>query len=107
MQRSSYMQPHQAYPSMPQQYGTGPASYYNDYLPPMQLPMMSSSGNSVPTGASMYSSPPSLHQIYTGRSPTNGQISPSQGATSPPQANGLHPDADAWSKFDANKFQVL
>lgn len=113
MQRSAYSQPHQAYPTTHQQYGVGGSTangvtnYYDYNISPMQLPM--ASGN-VPSGVGMYSSPPALHQVYSGRPQPNGEISPqSPGQTAAGAAGGVHPEQDMWNKFvdPNNKLQNL
>lgn len=106
MQRPSYMQAaHQAYPTAHQQYSSAPpASYYSEYLPPMQLPtMMSGAPGSIPgSGPGMYSA----HGLYQPRVTSNGHLSP-QGSSPPHNGPSDLNTAEAWNKFDANKFQVL
>ena len=112
MQRPAYMPTaHQAYPTSHHQYSSvasaavasaQPASYYSEYLPPMQLPMMSAA-------AAAHGAPPaamySTHGLYQPRLTSNGHLSPPGGPGSSPSQNEI--PADSWNKFDANKFQVL
>lgn len=106
MQRPTYMPTaHQAYPTSHHQYSaaaaaSAPASYYSEYLPPMQLPMMSAAAAQGSAAPAMYST----HGLYQPRLTSNGHLSPQGGPGSPPR-NDL--PADSWNKFDANKFQVL
>jgi len=103
MQRSSsYMTQHPAYPTNPQQYAA--PSYYSEYLPPMQLPMMSHANGGISAAPSMYSSP-ALHSQYPRVTSDTEQLSPRQ--ATPNQNGGIPNVVDTWSKYDANKFQVL